>query len=71
MGKALTQKGSDQPALEKKISYAVFFFPVNYSSFTITMLTDLAVAAAYLTILPTGGRKQQLVQCKYCIKAPF
>ena len=35
------------------------------------MLTDLAVAAAYLTILPTGGRKQQLVQCNYCIKAPF
>lgn len=35
------------------------------------MLTDLAFAAAYLTILPTGGRKKQLMQCKYCIKAPF
>ena len=35
------------------------------------MLIDLAIAAAYLIILPIKGQKQQLVQCKYCIKAPF
>ena len=69
MGRELTQKRSDQPKKKKKPN----FFPVNHSSFTITMVTDLAVAAAYLTIVPIGGRKQQLMQCKYgyCIKAPF
>ena len=41
MGKEVTQKGSDQKKFE-------LLFPVNHSSFTLTMLTDLAVAAAYL-----------------------
>ncbi len=33
------------------------------------MLTDLTVAAVFLTIVVFFGRKQQMIQCKYYTKA--